>query len=122
LNTKLHFDYIWIPSFLGGHNSSPYCGMRVTIRWQKYISEFLQCARDVQWEAFSLDEKTLQGKATCNLISGDPLPENWLREGELIEFLNGHRVLAIGKLTLQASVENCVSSKSQSANDLSAEI
>jgi len=99
LNTKLQFDYIWVPGSLGGHSSEPYEGMRTTIRWQKYLTEFLQCSRDIQWETFSFDSETLQGKATCNIISEDPLPEEWLRDGELIELLSGFRVLAVGRLT-----------------------
>ncbi len=99
MNTKLQFDFIWIPSSLGGHGSEPYEGMRTTIRWQRYLAEFLQCARDVQWTTFSFDPKTNQGNATCNLISEDPLPAIWIREGELIELLSGFRVLAIGRLT-----------------------
>ena len=96
---KLQFEYIWIPSSLGGHNAPPYEDMRTTIRWQKYLNEFLQCARDVQWESFSFDPETLQGKASCNLTSEDSLPEEWLRDGELIELLSGFRVLAIGRIT-----------------------
>lgn len=97
--TKLRFDFIWIPSFLGGHSSAPYEGMRTTIRWQKYLNEFLQCARDIQWEAINFDPGTSQGNATCKLTSGDPLPDEWLKGGELIELLSGFRVLAIGRIT-----------------------
>lgn len=99
MKTKLQFDFIWIPNSLGGHSAEPYEGMRTTIRWQKYLNEFLQCARDVQWESFSFDSSTFQGSATCHLTSEDgSLPEAWLREGELIELLNGYRVLAVGRL------------------------
>ncbi|MCB1869074.1 MAG: hypothetical protein KDI43_11225 [Gammaproteobacteria bacterium] len=96
---KLQFDYIWIPSALGGHNSPPYEGMRTTIRWQKYLNEFLSCARDVQWIEFSFDPETLQGKATCKFTMEDPVPDAWLRDGELIELLSGFRVLAVGRIT-----------------------
>lgn len=96
---QIIFDFIWIPGSLGGHGSEPYEGMRTTIRWQKQLNEFLQCARDVQWESVDFDVDTLQGKAVCKFTSGEPLPEEWLREGELIELLNGYRVLAIGRLT-----------------------
>ncbi len=99
MKTKLQFDYVWIPSSLGGHSAAPYEGMRTTIRWQKYLSEFLQCARDVQWESFSFDPQTLQGTANCHLTSEEPLPAEWLCEGQLIELLSGFRVLAIGRLT-----------------------
>jgi len=94
----INFDFIWIPGSLGGHGSEPYKGMRTTIRWQKHLNEFLQCARDVQWESVDFDANTLQGRAACRLASDEPLPEGWLKEGELIELLNGYRVLAVGRL------------------------
>ncbi len=99
MKTKLQFDYIWIPSSLGGHSSAPYEGMKTTIRWQKYLSEFIACARDVQWETFSFDSDTFQGHATCSLVSDMPLPAEWLKGGELIELLSGFRVLAVGRLS-----------------------
>lgn len=99
MNTKLRFDFIWMPSSLGGHSSEPYEGMRTTIRWQRYLNEFMQCARDVQWETINFDPATSQGQATCRLTSDDPLPSEWLKDGELIELLSGFRVLAIGRIT-----------------------
>lgn len=96
---KIKFDYIWIPESLGGHNGIPYEGMRTTVRWQKYLSEFMEDARDVQWEAFSYDSNTLQGNAVCTFTSDGQLPTEWFKSGELIELLNGFRVLAIGRLT-----------------------
>ena len=98
MSTRLQFSFIWIPNSLGGHDGEPYEGMRTTIRWQKYLSEFMKCARDVQWEVIDFDSKTLQGKATCKLTSDKLLPAEWLKDGELIEMLNGFRVLAIGRI------------------------
>lgn len=99
MNTILRFDFIWIPGSLGGHSAEPYEGMRTTIRWQKYLNEFLQCARDVQWETIDFDPATSQGQATCRLTSDAPLPNEWLKDGELIELLSGFRVLAVGRIT-----------------------
>lgn len=99
MNTRLQFDFIWIPSSLGGHSAEPYEGMRTTIRWQRYLNEFLQCARDVQWEDVEFDSASFQGVATCRLTSDGPLPDEWLKDGELIELLSGFRVLAIGRIT-----------------------
>ena len=99
MNAKFQFDFIWIPSSLGGHGSAPYEGMRTTIRWQKYLNEYLQCARDIQWKVISFDPKTTQGNAIGKLTSDSPLPDDWLKDGELIELLSGFRVLAIGKIT-----------------------
>lgn len=72
--------------------------MRVQIRWQKYIEAYLQCVRDIQCESLIFDPKALQGRATCFFGSDEPIPEKWLQDGELIELLDGFRVLAIGKI------------------------
>jgi len=103
MSETLRFNFIWIPSSLGGHSGKPYEGMRTTIRWQKYLNEFLQCARDVQWEVIHFDSQVSQGEATCRLTSDEPLPSEWLKEGELIEMLNGFRVLAIGRIIKKLS-------------------
>jgi hypothetical protein len=102
MNTKLQFNFIWVPSSLGGHDGIPFKGMRTTIRWQKHLIEFLECARDVQWEEISFDPLIYQGEATCHFISDEPLPSDWLLDGELIEMLNGFRVLAIGRIVGKA--------------------
>jgi hypothetical protein len=72
--------------------------MRTAIRWQKHLNEYLQCARDVQWEKIEFDSESSQGKAICRLTSEESLPSEWLKEGELIEMLSGFRVLAVGKI------------------------
>lgn len=98
MTTELRFEFVWVPSSLGGHSGVPYEGMRMTIRWQKHLNEFLQCARDVQCENIEFDSGTGQGSATCKFISGAPLPDDWIKDGELIELLSGFRVLAVGRL------------------------
>lgn len=98
MNAGLRFEFIWVPSSLGGHCGTPYEGMRTTIRWQRRLNEFLQCARDVQWEAIDFDPATGQGSAICKLTSDAPLPDEWIKDGELIELLSGFRVLAIGRI------------------------
>ncbi|MEQ1560886.1 MAG: hypothetical protein ABL933_18370 [Methyloglobulus sp.] len=98
MSTRFEFNFIWIPSSLGGHSGAPYEGMRTIIRWQKYINEFIQCARDIQWEIIHFDPATLQGKASCKLSSDAPLPGEWIKDGELIELLGGFNVLAIGRI------------------------
>jgi hypothetical protein len=48
MNRQFTLSFLWIPPDLGGHSSGPYSGMRTQIRWQRYLQEHLQCARDVQ--------------------------------------------------------------------------
>ena len=50
MNRQFTLSFLWIPPDLGGHSSGPYSGMRTQIRWQRYLQEHLQCARDVQSE------------------------------------------------------------------------
>jgi hypothetical protein len=99
VSTKIRFDFLWIPSHVGGHSAAPYQDMRTTVRWQRHIRESLAGARDVQWETIDFDPKTREGSAVCSLTSDAPLPDEWLANGELIELLGGFRVLAIGRIT-----------------------
>lgn len=72
--------------------------MRTQIRWQRHLTEFLQGARDVESELLAFDPLTSKGKAVCTFASPDAIPAEWREEGELIELLNGFRVLAVGKI------------------------
>lgn len=98
MKTELSIDFIWLPHNLGGHNSNPYSGMRMSIRWQQYIDAYLQCARDVECQLVAYDPNTSRGRAVCTLSAEIPVPAEWLQEGQLVEFLNGFRVLAVGKI------------------------
>ncbi|MHA6896089.1 hypothetical protein ACQUJT_18665 [Ralstonia pseudosolanacearum] len=91
-------DVMWIPSLLGGHNSAPYDGMRVSIRWQKHIAEHLECARDVECKVVNFDNVNLLSRLSCTLVSNIPIPQEWAEPGELVELLSGFRVLAVGKV------------------------
>lgn len=91
-------DFLWVPPEFGGHSTGPYSGMRLSIRWLRFIEEYLKCARDVQCEILDFDPLTLKGKALCTLFSVEKVPSEWLQDGQLVELLNGFRVLAIGKI------------------------
>lgn len=98
MNRRITLDFIWIPLSLGGHSSQPYDGMRLTIRWQRLIREYLQCARDVECQILGFDAETAQGVVNCSFLSNESVSEEWLVNGELVELLSGYRVLAIGKI------------------------
>lgn len=98
MNIKLKFRFIWLPPSVGGHNGEPYKGMRTTIRWQKFISEFLEFAMDIQWKSIEFDVASGQGQAECELLSDRSIPVEWFNKGELIEILSGFRVIAVGKI------------------------
>ncbi len=98
MKEELIVDFIWIPAELGGHSAEPYSGMRLSIRWQRFIEAHLQCARDVECQLLAYDSKIARGKALCSLSSGEPVAADWLEDGQLVELLNGFRVLAVGKI------------------------
>ncbi|WP_137939571.1 hypothetical protein [Chitinivorax sp. B] len=99
MKTDLLIDFVWIPSDLGGHSVDPYSGMRLSIRWQRYLEAHLQCMRDVECQVMTFDSITSRGRALCVLSAEAELPAEWLQEGQLVELLNGFRVLAVGKVT-----------------------
>ena len=98
MKNDLVLDFIWIPAELGGHSAEPYSGMRLSIRWQRFLDAYLQCARDVDCRVLTYDPSTLRGRAACSFSSGAPVEAEWLQEGQFIELLNGFRVLAVGKV------------------------
>jgi hypothetical protein len=91
-------NFLWIPPDLGGHKAGPWSGMRPQIRWQRYVAEYLKGARDVQCSILDFDPATSRGRAHCTFSSPDPVPADWLRDGELVELLSAHRVLAVGRI------------------------
>ena len=95
---KLIIEFIWIPQNLGGHNSAPYDGMRTTIRWQRYIEEYLHNTQDTEWSKIVYRSDTLQGKAVCRINTPDLTPHKKDPVGELVEFLSGFRVIAVGRV------------------------
>jgi hypothetical protein len=99
MKTELRIDFMWIPSDLGGHNADPYSGMRLSIRWQRHLEAYLQCARDVECQLVAYDSSTSRGRAVCTLSAEAPVPAEWLQDGQLVELLNGFRVLAVGRIT-----------------------
>lgn len=99
MKTELAVDFVWIPFDLGGHSGDPYSGMRLTIRWQQHLQAYLQSARDVECQLVTYDSNTSRGKALCTLSTESTLPIEWVKDGQLIELLNGFRVLAVGRIT-----------------------
>jgi len=98
MQNDLVLEFIWVPSELGGHTAEPYSGMRLSIRWQRFLESYLECARDVECRVLAYDSNTARGKVACLLSPGTPVPAEWLHDGELIELLSGFRVIAVGKV------------------------
>ena len=79
MNKEIHFDFIWLPAYLGGYSGKPFLGMRTSIRWQKYIAEYLQKLRDIQCEEINFDPETCLGRAVARFTAPDSLPAEWLK-------------------------------------------
>lgn len=70
--------------------------MRVNIRWQNHIEDYLENVRDIECSIVSYDPETLQGEVTGRLRTDADISADWLNAGEPVELLNGYRVLAVG--------------------------
>lgn len=69
------------------------------IRWQRHIAEHLELYRDVQVEQLIVDPGTRRGIAVVSLSGVEPVPSDWLNEGELVELLEGFKVVAVARIT-----------------------
>lgn len=97
MTVELDIDCLWVPHDLGGHRTEPYVGMRPRIRWQRYLREDLERSRDVECIKLVYDATTRRAVATFRLVSDDA-PSEWLQAGNLIELLDGYKVIAIGRI------------------------
>lgn len=95
-------NFIWVPHEIGGHRGDPFVGMRLTIRWQRYLEEHLKLSRDVECLSLDYDLERRHGVGVFKLNANNPVPKEWMLSGELVEFVNGFRVLAVGKLLTEA--------------------
>jgi hypothetical protein len=48
-----------------------------------------------------MDPRTRQGIAVVRLTLTDPGSPDWLQEGELVEIIEGFKVVAVGRITAQ---------------------
>lgn len=104
--TILRLDCYWLPASHGGRKHDPHPGLRLGIRWQRYAYEDRDIYRDAEIEQISLDPVSRQGDVTVRLISD--VRGDWIRHGELVEILEGFKVVAVGSIVL--SNENGVDS------------
>ena len=90
--------FSWVPTSCGGHRADPWVGMRPTIRWQRHVSAWLERLRDAECKKLEFDSSTGVGIALMEMMSDAPVPDEWLVSGELVEMLDGVRVLAVGQI------------------------
>ncbi len=99
MTTQLDIRFIWVPKALGGHSGPPWDGMRLTIRWQRHVDAYLQRSWDVAATNLAYDPGRGQGTGRFRFISSDTVPQEWIKDGELVELLGGFRVFAVGRIT-----------------------
>ena len=98
MSTQFEVDCLWIPRSHGGRRTDPHPGLRLGIRWQRHIQEYTELYRDVQIEQLAVDPSTRQGTALLRLTGTEQVPSDWLKEGELVELLEGFNVVAVARI------------------------
>lgn len=89
-------ECIWIPASYGGRSTKAQPGLRLGIRWQRHIQEWLAMYRDVTIVDLAVEPTTGHGSAELRPVS--EVPEEWLKQGELVELLEGYKVVAVGRI------------------------
>jgi hypothetical protein len=89
---------VWIRSDFGGRSNEPVIGLRPSIRFQKYVSDWMMVARDVEIIDLDIDTNTWSGIVKMKFTRNVSPREEWLKKGELIELLDAYRVIAVGKI------------------------
>jgi len=95
----INADVIWIKPEYGGRSKAPVVGLRPTIRFQRYIADWMEIAWDVEIIDLDIDENTWTGSVILKFIRNVKPKTEWLKEGELIELLDAYRVIAVGKIS-----------------------
>ena len=92
----------WISAAAGGRAHPPFCGLRPMVRWQRHVGESQESAWDGEIcrlappeDDYRLVQLRFVEKATIN--------PDWLAVGELIELLDGARVIAVGVIEQDAA-------------------
>ena len=76
----------------------PQAGMRPTIRFQRHINAHVRGSWDVRIRRNHVDEQTWSGEVELELIKHESPYHSYVAIGELIELLEGYRVIGVGKI------------------------
>ena len=79
MKTTVTLSFMWIPSDFWGHSSGPWEGMRLQIRWQKYVKKIHV------YDRLSVLLPIVGNKEQSELFADEPLSTE--REREIDEFL-----------------------------------
>lgn len=90
---------VWLNVEHGGNARLPIVGMRSSIRFQKDVVGWLKCMWSVQIAGLDLDPKGRTGTAVLKFSSQFSRDSCSMESGDLIELLDGYRVIGIGKIS-----------------------
>ena len=88
----------WIRADCGGRRLPPTVGLRPTVRWQRHVAEWLSGAWDAEIVEIAPLSTERVGEAVLRFSDGAEISPEWTRAGELIELLDGPRVIGVGVL------------------------
>jgi hypothetical protein len=88
----------WIKEASGGRKHAPVAGLRPTLRLQRQVSQWLESAADVSVESLECDPETWAGEANIRVSPNSAPVLSPLQAGDLIELLDGCRVIAVGQV------------------------
>ncbi|MCX6840581.1 MAG: hypothetical protein NTX35_22600 [Verrucomicrobia bacterium] len=88
----------WIKEQFGGRTHMPVAGLRPMIRIQRQVRSWLDEAVDVSVLSLGCDPETWSGEATIKVSPNSTRIFEQPQAGELIELLDGYRVIAVGKV------------------------
>ncbi len=89
---------MWIKTEYGGRSMEPVVGLRPTIRFQRYVEDWIKTAWDVEIIDLDINADTWSGTAKMKFTKNILPKKEWLKDGELVELLDAYRVIAVGKI------------------------
>jgi hypothetical protein len=89
---------VWIKTEYGGRSMEPVVGLRPTIRFQRYVEDWMKTAWDVEIIDLDINANTWSGTVKIKFTRNASPKKEWLKDGELIELLDAYRVIAVGKI------------------------
>jgi len=93
--TEMSILFFWIPAQFGGHSGAPYEPMRTSVAWQQNPERSAATLHDVEWHSIYLDDEN-HGTAKIRFNASAVIEPSWAVKGEILEFRNGYRLLAVG--------------------------
>lgn len=92
----VHAEVQWIPEECGGEGALP-VGLRSAVRWQRNVKD----GKCDAWDATIVDvspESDTRAHVQLTFLPHYAIESDFFAEGELIELLEGYRVVGVGQI------------------------